>query len=371
MATSYFIGLMSGTSLDGVDAALVAFSGPRIRVIDSHTQPFPDALVCELSRLCQAEQLRPEEIAAAESRLDREYAQAVKELTRHHGLKPGDIQAIGSHGQTIRHLPAQGFSWQLGCPSRLAALTGIPVVAGFRQMDLALGGQGAPLAPFFHAAFFSDPGCHRVVINLGGIANISDLPPQGRPLRGWDTGPANCLMDAWYRQQHLKADDSAWDENGQWARSGQLDEDLLDALLSDPYFSRQAPKSTGPEHFNLAWLNRYLSRLDRQLPAEDVQRTLAELTIRTVAQAVKETSAEEYFITGGGRANTFLMEGFAQALAPLHERTAEIAGIPADQVESAGFAWLARERMNGSPLDLPEITGAERKATLGGIWLPA
>jgi len=366
----YCIGLMSGTSLDGVDAALVAFSGSRIRVIDSHTLPFPDELAQELALLCQTEQLGPEQLATAESGLDREYARAVKSLMSRHNLTPGNIQAIGSHGQTIRHLPELAFSWQIGCPARLAALTGIPVVSGFRQMDLALGGQGAPLAPFFHQAFFGDPSSHRVVVNLGGIANITELPAQGGPLRGWDTGPGNRLMDAWYRQHHSASGGPGWDESGQWARSGQLDQELLTALLADPYFSRPGPKSTGPEYFNLAWLNTHLAGLKKTPSPAAVQRTLAELTLRTVCDAIKETGAAEYLITGGGQANLFLMEGFERALSPMKPLSPEAAGIPADQVESAGFAWLARERLIGRALALPGITGAKRNATLGGVWLP-
>lgn len=366
MAAATFIGLMSGTSLDGVDACLLELERDNQRVAASLTRPFDSDLRDQLEGLSRADSVPVTGLARAEQALTRHYAEAIAELLATSGRATDSVDAIGCHGQTLRHLPHLGFSWQIGNPAALAIATGIPVVADFRSADLALGGQGAPLAPAFHEAFFAAEGEHRMAVNIGGIANVSDLRP-GAAVTGWDTGPGNTLMDAWFREHHVQGH---WDENGDWAAGGEMNPALLERLLADSYFSRPPPKSTGPEHFNLAWLREALHDAPEADP-RTVQATLLALTAETIARAAIAAGARALIVCGGGAFNRALMTALADRLPGVRVETADSHGIPADQVESAGFAWLARQRLAGEAGNRPAVTGARQATPLGGLWLPA
>jgi anhydro-N-acetylmuramic acid kinase len=290
------------------------------------------------------------------------YAVGVSRLLRKCRLNARLVRAIGCHGQTVRHLPASGYTVQLGSPARLAERTGIPVVADFRSADIAAGGQGAPLVPAFHAAVFRSPRVHRVVINLGGISNLTDLPRRG-PVTGFDTGPGNVLLDAWMGKKFGRD----LDRGGAVASRGRPLEALLRDLLSDPYFRRLPPKSTGRDHFNLAWLRRFaVSRYK----AEDVQATLAELTARSIGRAVARfcADAREVYLCGGGTHNPDLVRRIARALPGIAVASTVQLGIHPDWVEAMAFAWLAQRRLRSEPGNLPKVTGARKPRVLGAIY---
>jgi anhydro-N-acetylmuramic acid kinase len=366
VAEEHFIGLMSGTSLDGVDASLMTFSADGGRMLNSVSLPFEQDLQSRLRALANDSRLSLDVLADSERSLTDFYAKTVGGLLENSPVSRQQITAIGCHGQTIRHLPAQGFSWQIGNPALLAATTGLPVVADFRSGDLARGGQGAPLAPAFHQAFFADPQERRLVVNIGGIANVSCLTP-GEAVRGWDTGPGNTLLDAWYRRHHKKGQ---WDEGGQWAASGMICDDLLSRLLDDPYFRAAGPKSTGPEHFNLDWLEAQAGQLLDQQASADIQATLLELTVRPIAAAAAGMEADQVLISGGGAFNRQLLNRLAELLGGIRLVTSDAFGITTDQVESAGFAWLARERWHERTVPLRAVTGARSDGLAGAVWLP-
>jgi len=361
-----FIGLISGTSRDGLDAALVDFGAGRPELLHAQCIPYPAALRGDIDQLI-APARRPE--AEATRVLDRQlghfFARACQQLLEAGGLQPRDVQAIGSHGQTVWHEPGgpDPVSLQLGSGFVIANITGIRTVSNFRAADIAAGGQGAPLAPLLHRELFHAPGECRAVLNLGGIANVTLLAADGRVI-GYDTGPANCLMDLWSQRQRSLP----YDDNGGWAARGEVHEGLLERLLDEPYFRAVAPKSTGLELFNAAWLDTRLAGLE--LPAQDVQRSLAELTARTVAAALVNTGVERLLVCGGGAHNAFLLARLAELMpaAPL-TTTAEY-GLHPDWVEASLFAWLARERLRGSPQATPPITGARHAVLLGDVHQP-
>ncbi len=361
---SLYIGLISGSSADALDAALVEFRGdlPRLRAVHSHA--FPAEFRHQVLALSQsALTLSLSEIAALDVECARQFAAAALELLEKAGMEPGAITALGSHGQTLLHAPHQEppRTWQIGDPNTLAQLTGITTVADFRRRDLAVGGQGAPLVPIFHRALFQNREETRVVLNLGGIANITVLPADGGPVLGFDTGPANCLLDAWisrYRQQPL-------DREGAWALSGQVDRSLLDQLLSDAYFQRPPPKSTGRDYFNLDWLQ---ARLPADYSPVNIQATLLRLTVESVAGEVEKFSPHRLLVCGGGAHNTALMEALRARLQPCLVESTEAHGMSPDWVEAACFAWLARQTLAGRPGNLPSVTGARRAVVLGGIY---
>ena len=364
MAPERYIGLMSGTSVDGVDAIVADFASAPPRLAFAHIG-FAPALRAELNAL-QAP--GPDEIhraALAANALMDCCSEAVAAVLERAALANADIRAIGLHGQTVRHRPELGFTTQLANPARLAEATGITVVADFRSRDIAAGGQGAPLAPAFHAAFFRRPDRHRAVINLGGIANVTDLPPQG-PIRGFDTGPGNTLLDAWC-ECHTGA---RFDRGGAWAATGHVHGELLAALECDPYFASPPPKSTGRDRFNVAWLERHLGALRSSPAAEDVQRTLLALTARTIADAVAAwcEGADEVLFCGGGANNGLLASELGSALEPRASATTASVGIPVTEVEALGFAWLARETLAGRAASLPSVTGARGTRILGAIY---
>lgn len=367
--TQLYLGLMSGTSMDGVDAVLCEFDAERfLQVRGAHHEPYDDALRSRLLRL-QREQpaVTLAEMATLDVGVALSFAQAAGDVMRESQLVAGQLVAIGSHGQTVFHDPTGvRASLQLGDPSLIAARTGVTTVADFRRADIARGGQGAPLVPAFHHALFTQAGTARAVVNLGGIANITLLPGDAADaVCGWDTGPGNALMDEW-AQQHLGA---PLDRDGAWAARGRVHAPLLDALLADPYFARSAPKSTGRGDFNLAWAAHRFPGLAR-LPPADVQRTFCELTARSVADAIvrQAPATQQVYACGGGAHNGFLMDCLRVRLGGIELLDTTALGLAPTQVEAAAFAWLAMRTMNGLPGSLPAVTGARAPAVLGGIY---
>ena len=350
-----YIGLMSGTSVDGIDAVLADFAGGRVQTVAHEHVPFAPPLRTALQALMQSGPDEVECAGDASVALARAYAGAVKAVLARAGLPAREVAAIGAHGQTIRHRPERGFTWQLNHPALLAELTGIAVVADFRSRDVAAGGQGAPLVPAFHAAVFQSD-TPRAVVNIGGIANVTLLPPKGssQPVRGFDTGPGNTLLDAWCERHTGRA----LDEGGAWAGSGTVCAPLLDHLLQDPYFAQPAPKSTGRERFNLAWLDAQLKAFAAVTPV-DVQATLTSLTARSIQLAVADSPL---FVCGGGVFNETLMRQLRQA------QSTAVLGVDPMQVEALAFAWLARQCFASEPGNLPAVTGAAGPRVLGAAY---
>jgi anhydro-N-acetylmuramic acid kinase len=371
-SSELFIGLMSGTSLDGVDCVLADFEGGRIAVQAHASAAFPPGLRAELLALNRPEGANELHRAAqAGNALAEVYAQVVHALLVRAEHAAQDIAAIGAHGQTVRHRPGEfdgmGYTLQINNPALLAELSGIAVVADFRTRDLAAGGQGAPLVPAFHAALFGRTGETVAVLNLGGIANVSVLPPAGgdAPVIGFDCGPANALMDHWCQQHRGQP----FDADGAWAASGRIHAALLQALLADPYFARPAPKSTGRDLFHSDWLGRALASAGAIAP-EDVQATLAELTARTSAEAVARyaATARTLIVCGGGALNTHLMRRLAALLPGVAVSLSGDHGLPPQQVEASAFAWLARRTLRGEPGNLASVTGARGPRVLGAVY---
>ena len=360
--TDRYVGLMSGTSLDGVDAVLLEFSGDRHRMTGKVFTPFDASLRSRLLVLHEAHAGELHEAATTSNELAVVYANAVRQLLDETGTAASGIQAIGCHGQTIRHRPESGYTIQLGNGALLAELTGSIVVCDFRSRDIAAGGEGAPLVPAFHHAMFAHGTIHRVIVNIGGIANITDL--DSGAVKGFDTGPGNMLMDAWI-QRHRGEN---FDRNGAWAESGNCIPSLLTALLDHEYFSRPAPKSTGRELFNLEWLDSKLSGTKAE--PRDVQATLLDFTVASIAEAITRHAAgvREIYICGGGAANPELMVRLAAAFPKLVVKTTAALGIDPDWVEACAFAWLARQALLLRPGNLPAVTGAKGPRVLGAIY---
>jgi anhydro-N-acetylmuramic acid kinase len=357
-----YVGLMSGTSLDGVDAVLLEFSGDRHRMAGKAFKPFDASLRSRLLALHDAHTGELHDAAVTGNELAAVYASAVGQLLEETGMAASAIQAIGCHGQTIRHRPESGYTIQLGNGALLAELTGTIVVCDFRSRDIAAGGEGAPLVPAFHHAMFAHDSIHRVIVNIGGIANITDL--HSGTVKGFDTGPGNMLMDAWI-QLHRGEN---FDRDGAWAESGRSIPSLLTTLLDHEYFSRPAPKSTGRELFNLDWLQAKLSGTKAE--PRDVQATLLDFTVSSIADAVKRHAADakEIYVCGGGAANPGLMTRLAAALPKLAVKTTAALGIEPDWVEACAFAWLARQALLLRPGNLPAVTGAKGPRVLGAIY---
>lgn len=367
-----FIGLMSGTSLDGVDGVLADFSGDAIAVRAHASAHFPVALRAELLALNTPGENELHRAALAGNGLARAYAGVVRQLLADTGLPPEAITAIGAHGQTVRHRPGEfdevGYTLQLGNPALLAELTGIDVVADFRTRDLAAGGQGAPLVPAFHQALFGQPDRPLAALNLGGIANLSVLPATGQAsgtVLGFDCGPGNALMDHWC-QSHLGR---PFDEAGHWAASGRVLPALLAALLAEPYFAKPAPKSTGRDLFHPAWLAAHLGSARDASPA-DVQATLAELTASTCAADLKRYGPDSrlLIVCGGGALNTHLLARLAALLPGVTVVSSAERGLPPLQVEAAAFAWLARRMLRREAGNLASVTGAQGPRVLGALY---
>jgi anhydro-N-acetylmuramic acid kinase len=359
--------------MDAVDAALAEVSGTGFRVVAARSVALPEPLAARLRRLAvpgaagEAVIDLIDELGDLDILVGELFAGAALGLLAANGLEPAAVRAIGSHGQTVRHRPraARRFSLQIGDPNVIAARTGIPVVADFRRRDLALGGEGAPLVPAFHAAVFADPGEYRAVLNLGGVANLTLLHPD-RPVTGFDTGPANGLMDAWIRRHHGQP----FDAGGAWAASGRVVAPLLDALLAHPFLALPPPKSTGPEDFSPAWLDALVARVAQASPpaAADVQATLCEFTAATVAAALADQPPQRLIACGGGVHNGRLQERLAARLPGTRIESSAAHGVDPDQVEAAAFAWLAARTLAGLPGNLPSVTGAARAAVLGAVW---
>lgn len=366
---------MSGTSVDGIDAALVAIDGPgQIRLLATHQHPYPPDVRAQIQSLTLAESREEDSHSSELERageldmvLGRLFADAANRVREKTSLNASDIRAIGSHGQTLRHRPraAHPFTIQIANPSMVAEHTGITTVADFRPRDMAAGGQGAPLVPAFHHWLFHRPGSARVVVNIGGIANITYLPKMpSTPVIGFDTGPGNTLLDQWIE----KHQGSHYDRDGEWAASGNISAPLLTHLLSDPYFSEAPPKSTGREHFNLVWLGQHL-RAVANLSAVDVQASLAELTVSAITQVIQDLGeVDEVYICGGGAHNRHLMRRLQQQLHPVPVVDTTSLGLHPDWVEAVAFAWLAYQTLEGLPGNLPSVTGARHPVVLGGIY---
>jgi len=363
-----FIGLISGTSLDGIDAVLVDLSQTP-RLIAARHKAYPRDLLDPLRTLCLPGANEIDRLGELDRRVAIAFADAVGELLSEAGVPSHRITAIGSHGQTVRHRPANPypFSLQIGDPNTLAERTGITTVADFRRRDLAAGGEGAPLVPAFHQAMLRHPSQPRVVLNLGGIANITCLPPgdSNQPVTGYDTGPANTLLDRWVARHQGEP----LDREGAWAAGGRLLEPLLQQLLADAYFTLPPPKSTGPEYFNLPWLEQHLPPPPQH--PEDVQRTLVELTAVSVSHAIaREGFAKaEVLACGGGVHNSLLMSRLQHHHREGRVRSTDALGLDPDWVEAMAFAWLASRTLAGLSGNLPSVTGARHDVILGGIFL--
>ena len=356
-----YIGLMSGTSLDGVDAVIASMQGPRL--VAEHWLPYPDPLKQALLALHEPSDNELDRAARLANQLSEIYAEAVHQLLAQAGIEAKAIRAIGCHGQTVRHRPADGYTLQLVNAARLAELTGITVINDFRSRDIAAGGQGAPLVPAFHAAVFSVPQRARVIVNIGGIANLTCLLPN-KAVTGFDCGPGNMLMDAWVQRHWYQA----YDEAGMLASQGEILPALLERLLAHPFLRAAPPKSAGREEFNLSWLDSMLS--GKEVPA-DVLRTLLEFTAETIARDIRRHcgDAQEVYLCGGGAHNRLLRGTLAKKLAGLHIGLSDELGVPADWVEAMAFAWLASSTLHGEPSNLPEVTGAAGRRILGAIYL--
>jgi anhydro-N-acetylmuramic acid kinase len=364
-----YIGLMSGTSLDGVDAVMAAFDGPKAVVLGHCSAPFPPALKAELLALNAPTDNELHRAALAANGLVRLYASQVAQLLFQCGVPASAVRAVGAHGQTVRHRPQEfdgtGYTLQLNNPALLAELSGMTVVADFRSRDVAAGGQGAPLVPPFHQAFFGRADQALAVLNIGGISNITVLDPATTDVCGFDTGPGNALMDAWC----LAHTGQAFDDGGRWAAQGQVHAALLACLLAEPFFAKRPPKSTGRDLFNMPWLRAKLAGLDG-LASQDVQATLTELTALASAHSLRDVAPHctTLIVCGGGALNGYLMERLQSALPDCQVASSAEFGLPPLQVEATAFAWLARQTMLGKTASLKSVTGAQGARILGAIY---
>ncbi len=363
----YYIGVMSGSSLDGIDVALVDFRNSQCEVVSTHFQAYPEYIKQDLLALHFPSDNELEKSALIANRLAFLYAEAIQHLLEKNSLLPGDVTAIGCHGQTIRHQPKQnnniGYTIQLSNNALLAELTGITVVGDFRSRDIAAGGEGAPLVPAFHQAIFSSRSKNRAIINIGGIANISYLEKDGR-VSGFDSGPGNMLIDYWVG----RVLDKAYDDNGNWAATGQIIDHLLEKLLSDAYFSLMPPKSTGRDLFNQSWLEAHIA--EKHYPTEDIARTLTELTSQSICNALQQYCPEvdEVYLCGGGARNQLLVSSIHSKLDTIPLFSTKHIGVDIDWVEAVAFAWLAKQAIEKKTGNLPSVTGAAGLRILGAIY---
>ncbi|MFW5426155.1 MAG: anhydro-N-acetylmuramic acid kinase [Methylophagaceae bacterium] len=366
---NYYIGVMSGTSLDGVDVAITTFdSSGDFQFVTAQTFPFPKQLHRKLQSLITVPQCRLQELGEVDIALGQLIGNSINDLLLSQQLSAKDIVAIGSHGQTLFHSPNGNspFSLQIGNASVIAEITGITTVADFRQRDIAAGGQGAPLVPAFHQALFGGLNQDNVIVNIGGISNITLLPASpSEVVIGFDTGPGNALLDYWTKL-HLN---KAYDESGQWAQSGQCNEKLLSIFLNEPYFKQDIPKSTGRELFNQAWLDNNLAKFSQKLAPADVQATLVELTALTIAEDIEayKKSARNVFVCGGGAHNDYLLARLQSLLDNKKVSTTDDLGLHPDWVEACAFSWLAYRTINQQAGNLTAVTGAKHSVILGAI----
>lgn len=371
-----YIGLMSGTSMDAVDAALVDFSHRTPQLLATHKSNLSAELRNELNNLCQAESIKIKQFAELDAKLAYAFADAVVALLKENpSFSKSDILAIGSHGQTIFHYPQHcyPFTLQIGDPNIIAEKTGITTVADFRRRDIAAGGQGAPLTPAFHNFIFRSEQEDRIVLNLGGIANITYLPANANvSVIGFDTGPANLLLDKWIQKN---TGCTQWyDKDGIWASSADFDNGLLKQFLSDPYFDLLPPKSTGHDYFNLSWLEKNLSVFNRELPPPVIQATLCELTALSIARAIQQFCSSKngsIILCGGGSKNSYLKTRLAEYCHPHYLQLSDELNVPSEWIEAMAFAWFAKQTLEGKTSNLTEVTGARNPTVLGGIYLKA
>ena len=370
MEQALYIGLMSGTSVDAIDSALISCDRNEVLLLATHRHELPGAIREQIADISHSGPDEVERMGPLDRELGRLFAAAALALLSKSGKQANQVRAIGSHGQTIRHRPPSGgsgdnsFTLQLGDPNTIAETTGITTIADFRRRDIAAGGEGAPLAPAFHAAAFARPGVNRAIVNIGGIANASLL--QGLELRmGFDTGPGNTLLDHWAKR-HTGRD---YDHDGQWATAGTVSGPLLADLLNHPYFAKTGPRSSGKEVFNLAWLDQRLTA-HQGMAAIDVQATLAELTATSIALAINNCGIDvaEVYTCGGGAHNGDLMRRLQQRLGPALLASTAALGMDPDWVEAVTFAWLAHRTLAGLAGNAPAVTGAAGPRVLGGIY---
>lgn len=379
-AGKYYLGIMSGTSADGIDLALVDFTNNLTNLVASDYVPYSEQLKAKITQLYQPNINEIDQAFALDAKLAQLYATAVNQFLDKHKLNTSDIVAIGNHGQTVRHRPNgnNAFTLQLGCNQRLASLTGIEVIGQFRQKDIALGGQGAPLVPAFHQHLLSDQLSNKdvFIVNIGGIANITYLPSKltNKQILGFDTGPGNGLLDEWFSHHHTKDSDSCYDNNGDWAASGKVSQMLLAKLEQFSYFNQAPPKSTGREIFNLKWLNNFLTQaeiLALKLSPEDIQATLAMLTVQTIAKSIKILSDNaDVYLCGGGVHNLYLKNQLDKSLYNFNVNTINKLGFDGDALEAMAFAWLAYAYKNNFFSNIPAVTGAQKSTTLGVLFTP-
>lgn len=368
MQSTLYLGVMSGTSLDGVDLALADFAKNPPKMTACGFTPMPDDLRADLTLLLKTGETSLQKLGEIDHRLGLLYADSINAFLAQYQLEPNQIAAIGCHGQTVWHSPNSAFPFttQIGDMNLVAARTGITVVGDFRRKDMAFGGQGAPLVPAFHEGIFADPNRATIVLNIGGISNISQLIPN-EPTIGYDIGAGNALMDSWI-EQHLG---KRYDKDAEWAQTGKVDQALLAALLEEPFLKLPPPKSTGRELFNLDWLAKKAPNLTACKP-EDVQRTLAEFTGQSVVDSLKQIPTKGLpcvlMVCGGGAKNPLLMQRFQDLLPDWTVTTTNEFGLDIDYVEAAAFAWLAYQRMNNLPSNLPSVTGASKAVSLGVIY---
>lgn len=365
-----YIGLMSGTSLDAVDVVLVDFSTPQARTLAFQTHPLPDELREALLRLMAGQSPHPVQcLGELDHLFGKLFASCALAAIRQAGVSPDAVAAIGSHGQTLYHHPVGDtpFTLQIGDANLIAEATGITTVADFRRRDMAAGGQGAPLAPAYHAAMVRSHAAERAVLNIGGMANLTLLPSDTKAaVTGFDTGPGNVLLDSWSKR-HLQ---QPFDRDGEWAAAGRVSQDLLQLMLSDDYFAQSPPKSTGREHFNERWLDAILGRLSPTPAAQDIQATLTELTAQTVADALLGMSpaTREVWVCGGGVHNRHLMQRLQHNLPGRRVDSTLVLGIDPDAMEALTFAWLAKQTLEGLSGNIPSVTGARGPRVLGAIY---
>lgn len=358
-----YIGLMSGTSVDGVDAGLVDFSKPQPKLIASHHTPYDNATKASILALCQPGENEIDRLGELDMQLGHIFAETTLALIRSAQIDRKQVSAIGSHGQTVRHRPSgkSPFTLQIGDPNIVAEKTGITTVGDLRRRDMAAGGQGAPLAPAFHRHAFFSSSERRCIVNIGGISNISVLTDQPEQTTGYDTGPGNVLMDAWIMQHK----DRPYDNDGFWASGGKIDKILLNNLLAHSFFEKSPPKSTGREDFDMTWL---LSKVTKHAEPQSVQSTLCELTAATIARAAKVHNCEALYTCGGGANNRYLMQRLSSLLPGVRVATTDALGMPVDWVETGLCAWLAKQTLNGHYGNVPNVTGADSPTILGAIY---
>ncbi|RLM21254.1 anhydro-N-acetylmuramic acid kinase [Brenneria alni] len=365
MRSGRYIGVMSGTSLDGIDVVMAAIDEDTVAQQASYCHPIPQHIKKAVLGMCQGQKVTLSALGQLDTRMGILFAEAVLALLKETGLGAQDITAIGCHGQTVWHEPngEASCTLQIGDNNRIAAMTGITTVGDFRRRDLAYGGQGAPLVPAFHHALLQHPVERRIVLNIGGIANLSLLVP-GAVVRGYDTGPGNMLLDSWIWRHCAQP----YDKNAKWAMTGQVHPLLLHRMMADPYFSLRAPKSTGREYFNLGWLEKKLAGLP-PISTQDVQATLVELTAMSIAeQVLLSGGCERLLVCGGGARNPLIMARLSALLAGIEVSTTDEFGVSGDDMEALAFAWLASRTLSGLPGNLPSVTGASQETVLGAIY---